>query len=205
MDNVKEIIRENLINFRKDNKLTQMELSERIGYSDKAISRWETGEVTPDVETLNALSELYNVPISAFFEKHDKKALMTKRGKNLQMGNKMAVSLVSIIAVWVLVTMLFIGLNYSIPQNPNWLCFIWAIPITFVLAIIFNAIWGKRGWTFVFVSCLVWTTILAVYLQLLVLSLHIPLLFIGGAPIQVCIILASFIHSKSSPIATKTN
>ncbi len=198
MENVKEIVRENLIKFRKDKKLTQMELSERVGYSDKAISRWETGEVTPDIETLNALSELYEVPLSAFFEKYDKKAVTAKRVKNLQIGNKMAVSLVSIIAVWVLVTMLFIGLNYSVPENPNWLCFIWAIPVTFILALIFNAIWGRRGWTFVFVSCLVWTIILAVYLQLMVLSLHIPLLFIGGAPVQVCIILASFIHSPRS-------
>ncbi len=195
MENVKEIVRENLIKLRKSKKLTQMELSERVGYSDKAISRWETGEVTPDIETLNALSELYEVPIATFFEKYDEKAIKTKRAVNLQMGNKTAVSLVSIIAVWVLVTMLFIGLNYSIPQNPNWLCFIWAIPTTFLLAIIFNAIWGKRGWTFVYVSCLVWTIILAVYLQLAVLNLNIPLLFVAGAPVQVCIILASFIRS----------
>ena len=59
MDNIKEIVRENLVMLRKAHKLTQIELSQKIGYSDKAISRWETGEVTPDIETLNNLAELY--------------------------------------------------------------------------------------------------------------------------------------------------
>ena len=49
MENIREIVRENLVKLRKERKLTQIELSQKIGYSDKAISRWETGEVTPDI------------------------------------------------------------------------------------------------------------------------------------------------------------
>ena len=71
MENIKEVIKDNLIKLRKDNKLTQLELAQKIGYSDKAISRWETGETTPDVETLNSLASLYNVPISFFFEEYN--------------------------------------------------------------------------------------------------------------------------------------
>lgn len=64
---VKETVKENLIRLRREHKLTQLELSEKINYSDKAISRWETGEVTPDVETLAHLASLYGIPITAFF------------------------------------------------------------------------------------------------------------------------------------------
>ena len=53
---IKETVRENLIKLRKEHKFTQIELAERIGYSDKAISRWETGEVNPDIETLEKLA-----------------------------------------------------------------------------------------------------------------------------------------------------
>ena len=67
MSTVKELVRDNLVRLRKEKGLTQLELSMRINYSDKAISRWETGEVTPDVETLASLAALYDVPISVFF------------------------------------------------------------------------------------------------------------------------------------------
>lgn len=69
MDGIKELVRENLVRLRKENKLTQIELSGKIGYSDKAISRWETGEVTPDIETLDTLAKLYGVPVTYFFER----------------------------------------------------------------------------------------------------------------------------------------
>ena len=58
---VKETVKDNLVRLRREHKLTQLELSEKINYSDKAISRWETGEVTPDVETLEQLARLYDV------------------------------------------------------------------------------------------------------------------------------------------------
>ena len=32
-----------IVELRKENKLTQKDLAERINVSDKAVSRWETG------------------------------------------------------------------------------------------------------------------------------------------------------------------
>lgn len=195
MENVKELVRENLIKLRKANKFTQLELAQQIGYSDKAVSRWETGEVTPDIETLNSLSELYGVPLTAFFEKLDKNSAKKKRFKNLQIGNKMAISLLSVVCVWAIATVIFATLLTA--GTPNaWLSFVWALPVSFVIAIVFNALWGRRGWTFVFVSLLIWTLILSVYLQLLAYNMY--LLFIVGVPLQVCVILSSCIHSKKN-------
>lgn len=57
MKAIKEVLIENLISLRKEHKLTQLELAEKIGYSDKAVSRWEHGEVLPDVETLDKIAE----------------------------------------------------------------------------------------------------------------------------------------------------
>ena len=37
---------------RKEKKLTQKELAEKINVSDKAVSRWETGKGYPDVTSL---------------------------------------------------------------------------------------------------------------------------------------------------------
>jgi DNA-binding XRE family transcriptional regulator len=42
---------------------TQLELSEMLGVTHQAVSRWETGESIPDVIMLEKLSELYKVSI----------------------------------------------------------------------------------------------------------------------------------------------
>ena len=71
MESLKEIVSKNIINLRKANNLTQLELAKKINYSDKAISRWEKGEVLPDVETIQTLSIVFNVPMSAILESQD--------------------------------------------------------------------------------------------------------------------------------------
>ena len=37
---------------RKERNMTQMELAERLGITDRAISKWETGRGFPDVSLL---------------------------------------------------------------------------------------------------------------------------------------------------------
>lgn len=49
---------------RKEKSMTQKDLAEKIGVTDKAISRWETGKGFPDVSILASLSEVLNVSIT---------------------------------------------------------------------------------------------------------------------------------------------
>lgn len=49
---------------RKERGLTQEELGEKIGVTNKTISRWENGNYMPPVEALLALSELYEISIN---------------------------------------------------------------------------------------------------------------------------------------------
>lgn len=53
---------------RKELNLNQSELAERIGVTNKAISRWETGRGYPDIETLPKLSEVLHVSIPDLLE-----------------------------------------------------------------------------------------------------------------------------------------
>ena len=46
---------------RQEKGLTQKMLAERIGVSDKAVSKWETGRGAPDIGLVNALSAVLNV------------------------------------------------------------------------------------------------------------------------------------------------
>lgn len=56
-------ISERLYELRKKSGFSQEELSERIGVSRQAISKWERGESFPDTENLILLSKLYNVSV----------------------------------------------------------------------------------------------------------------------------------------------
>ncbi len=49
---------------RKQKELKQKEVAEALQVSDKAISRWETGRGIPDVDSLQRLSDFYEVSIN---------------------------------------------------------------------------------------------------------------------------------------------
>ena len=53
-----------LKDFRNEKGMTQEQLGEKIGVSNKTISRWETGNYMPPVDCLNMLSDIYNISIN---------------------------------------------------------------------------------------------------------------------------------------------
>ena len=52
-----------LIELRKQNRLSQEALAEKLGLSRQAISKWERGESSPDTDNLIALAELYGISL----------------------------------------------------------------------------------------------------------------------------------------------
>ena len=71
MDDINKIIGKNLLILRKNAKLTQMELAERFNYSDKTISKWESGESLPSIEILYELAKFYNTTLDALTVEND--------------------------------------------------------------------------------------------------------------------------------------
>ena len=53
-----------LAELRKEQKLTQAELGEKLGVTNKTVSRWETGIYMPPVEIMEELSRLYGLTIN---------------------------------------------------------------------------------------------------------------------------------------------
>ena len=53
-----------LAELRKEQNLTQEALGEKLGITNKTVSRWENGNYLPPVEKLKELSELYSVSIN---------------------------------------------------------------------------------------------------------------------------------------------
>ena len=57
-------IKEKLSGLRKDKGLTQDEMAQRLFLTRQAISRWETGETTPNTDTLKLISKEFHVSIN---------------------------------------------------------------------------------------------------------------------------------------------
>jgi transcriptional regulator with XRE-family HTH domain len=52
-----------ILNYRKENNMTQMELADMIGISYQAVSSWERGNSMPDIEKIPKLADLFHVSI----------------------------------------------------------------------------------------------------------------------------------------------
>ena len=53
---------------RRSRDMTQRQLGEIVGQSGSSVSMYERGERMPDIETLEAFADVFNVPLSAFIE-----------------------------------------------------------------------------------------------------------------------------------------
>ena len=65
---------ETLLRERKKRGLSQEELAERLGVSRQAVSKWETGEASPDLSKLLSLSEALGVSLDVLCGLRDPEA-----------------------------------------------------------------------------------------------------------------------------------
>lgn len=98
MDQVK--IGKFLAELRKREGLTQAEAGEKLGVTNKTVSRWETGTYMPDIEMLQLFGKLYNVSINeilsgeflddtAFREKADENIIKAVESNTFGIHEKM--------------------------------------------------------------------------------------------------------------------
>ena len=190
MDDLKQVIAGNMIELRKEMNLTQAELADQMGYTDKAISKWERAESIPDVVTLKQLADIFGVTLNYLVEEeHPKnKAEISQRVKN----NRLVISLLAAVAVWFIATVIFVYLQIF-GGSDVWQVFVGAVPFSMIVLLVFNSIWGKRLFNYIIISVLVWSALAFTYLILIEYNLF--LIFIIGIPIQVVVILWSQIKS----------
>ena len=62
------MLRDNLIMLRNMHGMSQEEISEKIGISRQAYSKWESGETVPDIEKCKRLADFYNVTVDSLIK-----------------------------------------------------------------------------------------------------------------------------------------
>lgn len=63
MEDIRSVIAANITALRTSSGMTQLDLAEKLHYSDKAVSKWERGESVPEIGTLTAIADLFGVPL----------------------------------------------------------------------------------------------------------------------------------------------
>lgn len=187
---INTIIGQNLLKLRRNKKLTQLELAEKFNYSDKSISKWEKGESLPSIDVLYQLAKFYGVTLDDLTsEKELDLSATTQQTKNRDntFPTKLIISLLAVSAVWIAATIWFITYKLTNGGTP-YMLFLWSVPISCVLLIIFNSIWGKREWLFWIVSVLLWTILACVHIQLIKYN-NFWIIYFIGIPLQIAVIL----------------
>ena len=191
------IIGKNLLKLRKNKKLTQLEVAEKFNYSDKSISKWEKGESLPNVEVLCELAEFYGVTLDDLTAENEilpnvnvKNATKKKKEKIPRMfSTTLMVTLLSVGAVWLCATILFVLLKIFVGIN-YYMTFMWAGVASFIVLIVFNAIWGKMRYLFPILTCLLWLLLASLQIQILLpTGVNIWPIYVLGIPLQILIIL----------------
>ena len=196
MDNNSEInqkVAKNLITCRKAAGLTQAEVAEKIHYSDKSVSKWESGNGIPDVYTLLQLANLYGVGINALLEDE---VTVKKKGKSL--GLQILIMLLSSGIVWLVAIFSFALLQIIKPNGAWWLIYLYAVLANAIVMLVYAAIWKHRIINFLSVSTIIWMALSCCYLTVRLFvddTSGLWLLFLIGIPLQTLEVLWAFFRT----------
>ena len=195
MNDLKEIIAYNITSLRKSKKMTQLEFSKELNYSDKTISKWERAESLPDIIVLKQISDFFGVAVDYLLVEHnDNESLVVRESKKKKAEiNKLSLTLLSITPVWIIATLIFIVVSIFL-HIIVWFVFYIAIPITILLFLIFNSIWGNRRNNYFIISCLLWSILAVIYI--ICIDYNVLQIFVLGIPSQIAILLWAKLKKK---------
>lgn len=200
MEDLRKIIGENLSKLRKERGLTQLDVANEFGYTDKTISKWEKGDVLPDVETLYNVAKFYGVDLNYLTSiEHSVK----EEPKEIRKGvliNQILICSLLVSIVWIVATTIFVWI-YSVNKQTIWQVFLAAMPVSCIVMAAFNRYWRNRNYLFVVWSIFIWTIILTFYF--IFIDYNVWSLFILGIPSELALFLGTRI--KGNPFSIYSN
>ena len=198
MQELKFIIAKNIQKLRQEKGMTQLELAEKLNYSDKTVSKWERGESLPDIVVLKNIADIFEVTLDYLVEaEHEGKPVTREMMDRNYRRNCYIITGTSIFIVALMATLIFVILAMIFPGTSYpWLCYAYAIPSALIVWLVFNSIWFNPRRNFLIVSLLVWSLLLALYLTFSMMGFHIWPIFLVGIPAQLIIWMWSKLKNK---------
>ena len=172
MEDIKPIIAKNITALRQGAKMTQIELAERLNYSDKSVSKWERAESLPDITVLKAIADMFEVPLD-YLVRENPELPPIQEEPELSSGKKRnhkVITALSILLVWFVAAVVFVILDMvELDTKLHFLAFAYALPVSLIVWLVLNSVWFSRRYNYLIISLLMWTTLgcTALLLQLL--------------------------------------
>lgn len=205
MSDIKTAVANNIVSLRKASSMTQLELAERLNYSDKAVSKWERAEALPDIATLLQISQIFGVTIDYLVtEQHDKDVAKAKKEKKKESRrpryNHGIITIVSIMLVWLIALFIFVMLSlFSASTFFRWMVFAYTVPVCSIVWLVFNSVWFNKKLNYFIISLLMWSLLAIIHLSLLPFGMRIHIIYLLGIPGQIIILLWSFVKKSQKP------
>ncbi len=201
MRELRDVIAKNICDLRTEAKMTQLALADVLNYSDKAISKWERGESVPDIFMLKRIADYFGVSVDYLLESDHTESIENKIARHkIGARNRFVISFLATMLVWFIATFVFVSMLIFSPDLPlrPWLMFIYAIPVSATVALVFNSIWGRHKLNYLIISILIWSVLLSVFMTLIIIfGMNIWPVFLLGIPGQAIIIIWSGLTSKA--------
>lgn len=192
MNDLKSTVARNIAALRQAKGMTQLELAEQLNYSDKAVSKWERAESMPDISVLVELCDLFGVSLDALVRGEEPKVQEISEKK--PQYRRSVICLLSVLLVWFLAMASFVMLNLFSTGLPAWLSFIYALPVSMIVWLVFNSLWFRRRMNYLIISLLMWTVLLSVHLSFLMLGTNVWMVYLLGIPGQLILLVWPAVH-----------
>lgn len=196
---IEQNIQLNLVELRKSRKLKQSDLAEKIGYSDKTISRWENGSSVPDISSLSILADFYGISLDDIVKENanEKATLENKNKQKEEMINEITMLSLSVVTVWLIAVIVYVAL--SITSNTYfWQIFVCGVPVSMFILYRFNRRTTNIRWVnTVLLSISIWSIVTIVFL--LTLKYLLWQLFLLPIPVEAMIVIYTLFgkHKKT--------
>lgn len=193
MTDIKDRVGKNIAELRAQNNMTQMELGERLNYSDKTISKWERGESAPDISVLVEIAEMFGVTLDELVNGAEIKAREDRPIKE-KIYNRRVISYVSESTALVVAVLAFVITSLIASEASfQWLYIVYALPVTMIIKLVFNSVWFNPRHNYLIVSALMWSVLAAIHMTFFYFGINVALVYLLGIVGQAVIILWSFI------------
>ena len=197
MNNIKQIIAANISALRQNAGMTQASLAERLNYTDKAVSKWERGESVPDIAVLKQIADMFGVTVDYIINEHEPDEKMPKPAVASERSKKrdhIMITLISITGAWFIALLSFV-IVWIVSGKTLPHIFLFFLPVTGILMLVFNSVWGRRGRrriiNYLSITLMIWSTFV-----IFMVLLHNWQFILLGIPAQLVLTFAIFIKKN---------
>lgn len=192
MEDIKNNVAKKITELRTLNNMTQLELAEKLNYSDKTISKWERAESSPDIAVLVEIADLFGVTLDYLVRSENVEEAVSECKKKEVTFNRRAVSYIAEGGGWIVALFAFI-ITTLITNHMTfqWLYFIYALPVVLIIKLVFNSIWFNSRHNYLIISALLWAILATIHITFLYFKINVSLIYLLGVAGQFVIVLAS--------------